>query len=95
MLSSKDLESYIKVKEFMTMNNIKDIYVIAKMTGSELAPMIVKSEDGECRKFYTLASVSKFMGVSMANMYYAYKNRRVRINRRVGGYKTFYIEWLR
>ena len=94
MLRSKDLESYIKVKEFMTMNNIKDIYTIAKMAGSELAPMIVKSEDGESRKFYTLASASKFMGVSMPMMYYAYKNRRVRVNRRVGGYKTFCIEWL-
>ena len=35
MLSSKDSESYIKVKEFMTMNGIKDIYAIAKMTGSD------------------------------------------------------------
>ena len=94
MLSSKDLESYIKVKEFMTMNDIKDLYTIAKMTGSKLAPVIVRSENGESRKFYTLASASKFMGVSMAMMYYAYKNRRVRVNRRVGGCKTFCIEWL-
>ena len=94
MLNSEDLESYINVKEFMTINGIKDIYVIAKMTGSKLAPMIVKSEDEESRKFYTLASASKFMGVSMSMMYYAYKNRRVRVNRRVGGYKTFCIEWL-
>ena len=41
MLSSKDLESYMKIKQFMTMNNIKDIYVIAKMTGAKLALMIV------------------------------------------------------
>ena len=94
MLSSKDLESYIKVKEFMKMNNIKDIYAIAKMTGSKLAPMIVESENGESRKFYTLASASKFMDVSMSMMYYAYNNHRVRVNRRVGGYKTFCIEWL-
>ena len=64
------------------------------MTGSELAPMIVKSEDGESRKFYTLVPVSKFMDVSMSTMYYAYKNHRVRVNRRVEGYKTFCIEWL-
>ena len=92
MLSSKDLESYIKVKEFMSMNDIKDIYAIARLTGSRLAPMIVKSKNGESRKFYTLVSASKFMGVSMATMYYAYKNCRVRVNRRVGGYKTFCIE---
>ena len=94
MLSSKDLESYIKVKEFMAMNGIKDIYAIAKMTGAKLAPMIVKSENGGTKKFYTLASASKFMCVSMPMMYYAYKNCRVGVNRRVGGYKTFCIEWL-
>ena len=94
MLSSKDLESYIKVKEFMTMNDIKDVYAIAEMTSSKLAPMIIKSKDGESRKFYTLASASKFMGISMSTMYYAYKNRRVRVNRRVGGCKTFCMEWL-
>ena len=92
MLGSKDLESYIQVKEFMTMNGIKDIYPIGKITSSKLAPMIVKSEDGESRKFYTLTSASKFMGVSMPTMYYAYKNHRVRVNRRVGGCKTFCIE---
>ena len=76
------------------MNNIKDIYAIAEMTGSKLTPMIVTSENGESRKFYTLASASKFMGVSMSMMYYACKNHRVKVNRRVGGYKTFCIEWL-
>ena len=76
------------------MNGIKDIYAMAKMTGSELASMIVKSDNGESRKFYTLASAPKFMGVSMSMMYYAYKNHRVSVNRRVGGYKTFCIEWL-
>ena len=64
------------------------------MTGSELSPMILTSENGESRKFYTLASAYKFMGVSMSMMYYAYKNGRVRVNRRVEGYKTFCIEWL-
>ena len=66
----------------------------AKMIVAKLAPMIVKSENGGTKKVYTLMSASKFMGVSMATMYYAYKNRRVRVNRRVGGYKTFCIEWL-
>ena len=55
MLRSKDLESYINAKEFMTMNGIKDIYVIAKITVSKLAPVIVTSAIDESRKFYTLA----------------------------------------
>ena len=55
--------------------------MIAKMTGSKLAPMIVWSENGETSKFYTLASASEFMGVSMVTMYYAYKDTRVKINR--------------
>ena len=63
MITSKDLESYVKVNEFMVDNNVKDVYDIAKMTGAKLALMIVESEDGESRKFYTLASAAKFVCV--------------------------------
>ena len=94
MVTLKDLESYIKVKEFMKDNCIEDINSIVEMTGAKLAPTISTSEDGESRKFYTLASGSKFMHVSMATMYYVHKNHRTRINRRVGGYKNLHIPWL-
>ena len=83
MLSPKDLESYIKVKEFMEKNNIKNIDSSAKSL------TIVKDENGDERKFYSLSSAAKFIGVSIATMNYVYNNRRTRISRRVGGQKTF------
>ena len=66
-------------------NCIEDINSIVEMTGAKLAPMVVKNEDGDTKKFYTLTSASKFIGVSMATMYYVHKNRRTRIARRVSG----------
>ena len=57
-------------------NCIEDINSIVEMTGAKLAPTVVESEDGETKKFYTLMSASKFIGVSMATMYYVHKKRR-------------------
>ena len=51
----------------MTMNNIKDIYAIAKMTGSELAPMIVESESGESRKILHIGVYVQIYGCIYAN----------------------------
>ena len=56
--------------------------------------MIVKDENGNERKFYSLSSAAKLIGVSFATMHYVHKNRRRRMSRRVGGQKTFKIEWL-
>ena len=56
--------------------------------------IVITDEDGKERKFDSLYAAAKFMGVSMATMYYVRNNRRTRISRRVGGQKTFKIEWL-
>ena len=56
--------------------------------------MIVKDEKGNERKLYSLSSAAKFIEVSFATMHYVHKNRRTRISKRVGGQKTFQIEWL-
>ena len=63
-------------------NCIEDINSIVERTGAKLAPIFVESEDGETKKFHTLTSASKFIGVYMAMMYYVHKNRRTRINRK-------------
>ena len=88
MLRPKDIESYIKVKEYMEKNNVNDIDSLANSL------MIVKDENRNERKFYFLSSAAKFVGVSFATMHYVHKNRRTRISKRVGGHKTFKIEWL-
>ena len=56
--------------------------------------MIIKDENEDGRKFYSLSSAAKFIGVSIATMNYVHNNRRTRISRRVGGQRTFKIEWL-
>ena len=40
----------------MVKNNIKIIDLVAKMAGTKVAPMVVESDDGDERKFYTVAS---------------------------------------
>ena len=84
----KDIESYIKVKEYMEKNNVNDIDALANPL------MIVKDKNGNERKFCSLSSAAKFIGVSFATMHYVHKNRRTRIGKRVGGQKTFKIELL-
>ena len=93
MLTLKDLELYLKVKDFMKRSNIEEIDSIAKTIRSTI-PLIVESEDMKPMKFYSLASTSREMGVSMPVIYYAHKNRRSKITRRKGGLKIFYIKWL-
>ena len=73
MLSPKDLEPYIKVEEFKKKNNLKNIDSLAKSL------MVVKDENGDERKFYSLSSAVKFIGVSIATMHYIYNNHRTRI----------------
>ena len=88
MLRPKDIKSYIKIKEYMEKNNVNDIDSLANSL------MIIKDENGNERKFYSLSSAAKFIGVSFATMHYIHKNCRTRISKRVGRQKTFKIEWL-
>ena len=75
MLRPKDMESYIKVKEYMEKNNVNDIDSL------DNSLMIVNVENGNERKFYSLSSAAKFIGVSFATMHYVHKNRRTSQNK--------------
>ena len=81
MLRPKDIESYIEVKEYMEKNNVNNIDSLANFL------MIIKDENGNERKFFSLSSAAKFIGVSFATMHYIHKNCRTRISKRVGGQK--------
>ena len=74
MLRPKDIESHIKVKEYMDKNNINDIDSLANSL------IIIKDENENERKFYSLSSAAKFIGVSFATMHYIHKNRRTKIS---------------
>ena len=56
-----------------------------------VGPLMVVTDEDE-RKFYSLSAAAKFIGVSMATMYYVQNNRRTKISRRVGGSTEFRIE---
>ena len=94
MLTLKDLESYLKVKDFMKKSDIKEIDSTFEIFEGRSIPLIVESEGMEPRKFYSLASTSREIGVSMPAIHYAHKNRRSKITRRKGGLKILYIKWL-
>ena len=56
MLRPKDIESYIKVIEYMEKNNVNGVDSLANSL------MIVKEENRNERKFYSLSSAAKFIG---------------------------------
>ena len=53
---------------------------------------IMVSCDGVFKKFYLLASVANYMGVSLATVKYAYSNKREMIRKMKGKAKVFYVE---
>ena len=54
---------------------------------------ITTSSDGGPKKFYSLASVANYMGVSLATVKYAYSKRRDTIRKMIGRNKVFHVEW--
>ena len=58
-------------------------------------PLIISSDDTEPTKYYSgLSAAARDCGVSKQTIVYAYRNRKMRIVRRKGGFKAFRIEWL-
>ena len=57
-------------------------------------PLIISSDDMEPTKYYSLSAATRDCGVSKQMIVYAYRNRKMRIVRRKGGFKVFRIEWL-
>ena len=94
MLTIKDLESYLKIKEFMRENNLNEIDVIESIKDTSYVPLIVESKGEEPKKFYCLAAAAGEIGVLWQIIYYAHINKKSRITRRKGGLKIFTITWL-
>ena len=65
----------------MKKNNVNDTDSLANSL------MIVKDENGNERKFYSLSSAAKFIGVSFATMHYVHKNCRTRISKELADKK--------
>ena len=98
MITLKEFEVYLKVKEFIESNNLEESDVIPQINSegvvANYVPLIVESSDMEPKKFYLLSAAARGNGIPKQTIDYAYKNRKSRITRRKGGVKVFSIEWL-
>ena len=91
MTKLKDFEAYLRVRDYME-GNYLTIEDLSKDFDDRIIT-ITTSCDGVTKKFYSLASVANYMGVSLATVKYAYSKRRDTIRKMKGRTKVFHIEW--
>ena len=91
MLTLRDLETYLMVKDYMEENNTNMEEILESMSCKKV-PIAVTC-DGVTKKFYSLAFAARYMGVSLPTVYYSHSKKSDTIVRRKGGSKVFYIDW--
>ena len=91
MLTSRDLETYLMVKDYMEKNGIGIDEPLESMN-SEKVSITVKSDEGT-KKFYSLSFAARYMGVSLPTVYYAHSKKSDTIRRRKSGTKVFHVTW--
>ena len=95
MVALKEYEIYLKVKKFIEAEGCDKADLIPRLiNGVAYIPLIIESKDMEPIKYHSLSAAAKGCGVSKQMIVYAYRNRKMRIVRRKGGFKVFRIEWL-
>ena len=87
----KELEAYIKVKDYIEENNVK-IEDLLESFDTKCVHVTVES-NGVSKKFYYLTSVAHYMNVSLATIYYAHAKKRDTIRKMKGEMKVFYLKW--
>ena len=91
MTPLKDFEAYLRVRDYMEGNDLT-IEDLLKDFDDRIIT-ITTSCDEVSKKFYSLASVANYMGVSLATVKYAYSKRRDTIRKMKGRTKVFHVEW--
>ena len=91
MTTLKDLETYLRVKDYIEENDVT-IEDLLRSFSDRIIPVMVNC-DGVLMKFYSLASVANYMGVSLVTVNYAYSKRRDTIRKMKGRTKFFRVEW--
>ena len=96
MVTLKEYETYLKVKKFIETEGCDEANLIPQLINGVAAyvPLIIESNDMELIKYYSLLAAARDCGVSKQMIVYAYRNQKMRIVRRKGGFKVFRIEWL-
>ena len=96
MVTLKEYEIYLKVKKSIETEGCDEANLIPQLiNGVAYVPSIMESEDMEPTKYYSLSAAARDCGISKQMIVYAYRNRKMRIVRRKGGFKVFRIEWLK
>ena len=90
MLTLRDLETYLMVKDYMEENNTNMEEMLESMSCKKV-PIAVTC-DGVIKKFYSLAFAARYMGVSLPTVYYAHSKKSDTIVRRKDGSKVSYID---
>ena len=84
MITLKEYEIYLKVKQFIETENYKENDVIPKLTNRigiipTYVPLIIESDDMEPTKYYSLSAAARGCGILKQTIIYAYRNRCTRI----------------
>ena len=90
MVTLKDLEVYLKVRDYIEENNVM-IEDLLTSLNDELIQVTVDC-DGVSKKFYSLASAASYMDVSLSTISYAYSKERDTIRKMKGKSKVYYIK---
>ena len=99
MVTLKEYEIYLKVKKFIETEGKDENELIPKLINGvgiipAYVPLIIESEDMEPTKYYSLLAAARDCGMSKQMIVYAYRNQKMRIVMRKGGFKVFRIAWL-
>ena len=89
MLTLRDLEKYMMVKEYMEENNVEIEDLLESVNYKKIS--ITVTCEGITKKFYSLCY--KYMGVLLPMVYYAYSKKSETIRKRKCGTKVFYLRW--
>ena len=100
MVTLKEYEAYFKVKRFIDGHEgsgvkLRETEIISRlMDDNKYIPLIIKSDNADQIKYYSISAAAKHCGVTEQTLDYAHRNRCTRIVRRKGGLKVFIITWL-
>ena len=89
----KEYEAYLRVKRII--DSCDETEIISKLSNERnYTSMIIESNGTNPIKCYSTSAAAKHCGVTKQTLYYAHRNRCMRIVRRKGGVKEFRLTWL-
>ena len=93
MVTLKEYEAYLRVKRIIDICDEAEI--ISKQSNERnYTPIIIELEGINPTKYYSTSAAARHCGIKKQTLYYAHRNRWMRIIMRKGGVKEFRITWL-